>query len=220
MKKKFMFVFASVILLFSLGCSDTPEQIARNSIATATAVISKAQSGNTASCQGKPDQQVCVAINKAVDAQNLAITGLETFCGFSLSPQPPDASAKCTPNKSAGANLNTVVNNLNQAINELKTLIGKNTSSIPLDPQPIYAGITPGAIALASLGLKTLLDSILNGKTAQVADTAIDAIKAGIDELQSVQGTEITLGQLEAMRLHHLWPESGSTGQQTPAKQV
>lgn len=202
------------LLLCAIGCTENPEQIARTSIATATGAIGSAQADYTATCQKDSSQKICLAINKAVDAQNFAITGLETYCGFSIGGTLPDAAAKCAPQKNAVGNLKTVISNLDQAINELKSLTNKKAGTVPLRnapdpelPQPMRADLTGGAISLGILGLKALLDKILKGEAGEVADDTISAVQGAIGEFEQVQGTDVTLGQLENLRLKHLWPD-------------
>lgn len=222
MKKIATLTLCAMLLLCAVGCTENPEQIARTSIATATGAIGSAQADYTAECQKDSSQKICVAINKAVDAQNFAITGLETYCGFSIGGTLPDTTAKCAPQKNAVGSLKTVISNLDQAINELKSLTGKKAHNMPPAnapemPEPARADLTGGAISLGLLGLKALLDKILKGEAGEVADDTISAVQGAIGEFEQVQGTDVTLGQLESLRLKHLWPDPAPAGGQTSA---
>lgn len=104
-----------------LGCS--PEQTARDAIAAATGTIAKAQTQHQAECQVNPAAGTCVLINRAVNAQNAAMTGLETYCGWRLSGVLPDRGAVCTPNGSALNTLNVALSNLKQITTEVKGVV-------------------------------------------------------------------------------------------------
>lgn len=104
-----------------IGCS--PEQTARDAIAAATGTIAKAQAQHQAACTTNPADAPCVLINRAVNAQNAAIAGLETYCGWSLSGTLPDRGAACAPNKDALSGLNVALTNLKQIVTEVKGVV-------------------------------------------------------------------------------------------------
>lgn len=215
-------VLITILAAALIGCTgcEPPEQIARNVIASGSGAIAKAQASYTTSCIANPAQHVCQIINRTVDGENAAVTALETYC--SVSPG-GDVNGKCVPVKSAQGGLTAAIANLNQLIGELKgaahisTLnrhgiwVSRNQKqpALPLHEIPIdEAGITPGAISLAILGLKLLLQNVLKGEAGEYTQEAIDAAQGAITELEQVQGTEVTLGQLESLRLHKLWPDA------------
>ncbi len=217
---KILFLTIALIVGITCGCSEPPEQTARNVIASASGAISSAQANYTKSCTANPAQKVCQSINRTIDGENAAITSLETYCSFELAPVLPDPSRKCVPVKGALSGLQAAVSNLNQLIGELKGTAGISylnkqgekfpPLSIPIDE----ASLTPGAISLALLGLKLLLQNLLKGQAGEYSQEAIDAAQGAITELEQVQGTDVTFGQLESLRLHKLWPDvppAGST---------
>jgi len=112
-------------LLLLSGCGSV-EQSARNVIVASSAVLSTAQSEFKAVCTVAPTQTVCVAINKAGAAENLAIDSLEAYCGFTATSDP---STVCVPVASAQAALQAAVANLNQLITDLKPLLGQSTAT-------------------------------------------------------------------------------------------
>lgn len=117
------------LLLISLGCNETADQIARDTIATGNGLITAGQAQYLDSCKANPTQGVCIMINHGVDLLNIAITSLETYCGFSMSPTPPAADAKCVPVPNAKAGLNVAIANLNQIISELTPLVNKSAAA-------------------------------------------------------------------------------------------
>jgi hypothetical protein len=95
---------------------------ARDVAAALKGAIQTAQTEYSGACQENPSQSTCTTINRAVAAQNLLITALENYCGWSQG-DPPPPSTKCTPAPSALAFLQTSINNANQAISEIKQII-------------------------------------------------------------------------------------------------
>jgi hypothetical protein len=121
--KSLAFGCLGLMVLGSAGCKETPDQIARDVLATSSGTLDQAQTEYLAECQSNPGKQVCSLINKAGDAQNAAITALETYCGYQLTPTPPDPATQCVPVASAYGGLVTATTNLNQIIGELKPLV-------------------------------------------------------------------------------------------------
>lgn len=216
------------MVLMVTGCKP-PEQLARDGIATFSGTLAKAQQEYLASCSANPAQAACTTINKGVRAQNAAITSLETYCQFNLNAPLPPVGTKCNPVKSAGDGLKSAMNNLNQLMKELQS-INKPTAMIwrygpggdtahfrfnqrerepdyPTQPEPLRGDLSAEAIALALLALKQLLGNLKLGKAGEVAGESIDAVEAGITEYEQYQSTEVTMEQLEGMKLHTLWPD-------------
>lgn len=123
-------LFLALLLLCccAFTCNETTDQKARDSIATGNGLLAAAQAEYLDTCKANPAQGVCVLINHGVDALNIAITGLETYCSFQLSPVPPAADAKCSPVPTAQAGLNVAVANLGQIIAQLQPLV--NSSAV------------------------------------------------------------------------------------------
>ena len=117
-----------LLLLVPIACNETSDQLARDTIATGNGLITAAQAQYLTSCKANPSQGVCVMINHGVDLLNIAITSLETYCSFTLSPTPPAADTKCTPIPNATAGLNVAIANLNQIISELTPLVKKSSA--------------------------------------------------------------------------------------------
>jgi hypothetical protein len=106
----------AVLLMLTVACH-TFEANARDTIAAANGVIVQAEVQYSPTCTSNPNQSVCQTINKAVAAQNAAITALETYCGFTAANQPSD---KCQPVKALEPALTSALANLNQFVTELK----------------------------------------------------------------------------------------------------
>lgn len=119
MKKIVVVVLATLIMA---GCN-SPEQQARDTAAGLSGVLTTAQSQFTASCQADSNQNVCQIINRGIAGQNALITATETYCGFALTPTPPDPSEVCHPVKTAQPALQTAITNANQLITEIKGVI-------------------------------------------------------------------------------------------------
>lgn len=126
MRARLLPMLLLLLLLIPIACNETPDQLARDSIAAANGLLTAAQAQYVNSCKPNPTQGVCVLINHGVDALNIAITSLETYCGFSLSPTPPAADTKCAPVANARAGLNVAIANLNQIISEISPLVKKS----------------------------------------------------------------------------------------------
>jgi hypothetical protein len=115
-------IFLLPILLVIAACNEPPEQVARDVIAGGTAALRTAQTIYAPQCQADSKGQSCVLINQAIYAHGLAVTALETYCGFQLTPVP--AEAQCKPVKSALPALQTTITNLHQLIAEINAMIG------------------------------------------------------------------------------------------------
>lgn len=212
MKNTIVLLLVAVMACGFTGCTTPPEQVARNVLAGASGAVANAQTKYATQCQANPKGSVCETINRTVDGQNAAITALETYCGFELTGNLPAPSATCVPVKSALPALQTAVANLNQLVTELKSAAGVSEKEEPVFPDPdvpapARADLTGGAVALALVALKALLDSIGKGQIKDVGDDTIDAIQGAIGEFEQVNGSPVTFEQLEGLRLHKLWPD-------------
>ena len=109
MRKLFTIVVAFGVLPM-LGCSPLENQ-ARDAAAALSGSIVAAQTKYQGSCTANPSQQICQAINRGVSGENALVTAVETYCGWAVTPAPPDPNAKCVPAKSAQAALQTAIAN-------------------------------------------------------------------------------------------------------------
>ncbi len=87
------------------------ENQARDVAAALSGSIVAAQAKYQGSCTANPSQQICQAINRGVSGENALITAVETYCGWAVTPAPPDPNAKCVAVKSAQAVLQAAVAN-------------------------------------------------------------------------------------------------------------
>src|SRR5258707_6509710 len=85
-----------------LACSPLENQ-ARNTAAALSGSIVAAQAKYQGSCTANPSQQICQAINRGVSGENALITAVETYCGWAVTPAPPDPNAEWIAVKSAEA---------------------------------------------------------------------------------------------------------------------
>src|SRR5438874_7486962 len=107
MRKLFTIVIALGVLPM-LACSPLENQ-ARDAAAALSGSIVAAQAKYQGSCTASPSQQICQAINRGVSAENALITAVETYCGWAVTPGPPDPHANCVAVKSAEAILQAAV---------------------------------------------------------------------------------------------------------------
>lgn len=128
MKARLLPLVSLLLLLIPIACNETPDQLARDSIATANGLLTAAQAQYLDTCKANPTQGPCVLIHNGVDLLNVAITSLETYCGFTLSPTAPAADTKCAPIANARAGLNVAIANLNQIISEVSPLVKKSSA--------------------------------------------------------------------------------------------
>jgi hypothetical protein len=105
-----------------LACSPLENQ-ARDAAAALSGSIVAAQSKYQGSCTVDPSQQICQVINRGVSGENALITAVETYCGWAVTPAPPDPHAKCVAVKSAAAALQTAVANASELTVQIKGAI-------------------------------------------------------------------------------------------------
>lgn len=113
-----LLVICSVLLMGLKACPPKHET-ARDAIAAAKGFIEKAQQNHLAECTAQPEKSLCVAINKAVDAQNLAIDALDAYCAGPFWLQ----GAACDPQALLADRLQQAVRNLNDTVKSLKELV-------------------------------------------------------------------------------------------------
>ena len=97
-------------LLSMAGCSPVERQ-ARDTAAALSGSIVAAQPKYQQGCAIQPAQEICQMINRGVSAQNALITAIETYCGWVLTPVPPEPTATCIPAKSTQAALQAAIAN-------------------------------------------------------------------------------------------------------------
>lgn len=108
--RKLTTVLLVLSLLPMLGCAPLEDQ-ARDAAAALSGSIVAAQTKYQASCTANPSQEICRVINRGVSGENALITAIETYCGWALTPAPPDPTAKCVPVHSAQGALQAAVAN-------------------------------------------------------------------------------------------------------------
>lgn len=138
MKKVLCTITLCLLTLMTVACQP-PEKTARDMSAGLKGLIEAAQAQYQVTCTATPSQAVCKDINKGVQAQNLLITSLETYCGWSTTAPPPDVTATCVPVKSATTGLNAAIANANALMQELKGIIAATpptTTPVPATPTP------------------------------------------------------------------------------------
>jgi len=122
MAKTFAVALVLVCLLPMMGCSPIENQ-ARDTAAALSGAIVAAQTQYQGNCVVNANQQVCQLINKGVAGENALITAVETYCGWTATVAPPDATATCVPVKSAQAALEVAITNAAQLTLEIKGAI-------------------------------------------------------------------------------------------------
>lgn len=123
MKTRIVVLFVLVLWLVPmLGCSPLENQ-ARDTAAALSGSIVAAQSKYQTSCTANPAQEICQVINRGVAGENALITAVETYCGWAVTPAPPDPTAKCVPVKSAEAALKAAIANAATLTSQIKGAI-------------------------------------------------------------------------------------------------
>lgn len=112
-------VLLMVGLLPLVACSPVENQ-ARDVAAALSGSIVAAQSKYQGSCMANPSQQICQAINHGVSGENALVTAVETYCGWTVTPAPPDPNAKCVPVKSGLAGLQAAIANASALTVQIK----------------------------------------------------------------------------------------------------
>ena len=120
-----------VLAAAAAGCQPI-EVTARDTIAGAAGFLHNDQGTGVqdkykASCQANSHQEVCVAINRLIDAQHLLGDALKVYCA---GPE-FDSGGKCNPPRDkavkgqAAAKLQAAVAQLNSLVNDVKGLVGR-----------------------------------------------------------------------------------------------
>lgn len=112
-------IFLSAIFLKSCHL----EKQARDTSAALQGVLVASQAKYHDSCVANPKQLTCLEINRGVAANDLLITAVETYCGWSVTMPPADTKAKCVPVQSAQAGLNAAIANASSLTQEIKGLL-------------------------------------------------------------------------------------------------
>ena len=135
MKRLAIPLLAAALLFGAVGCATktttttTPaapasvQSSARDAAAALNGLLTSAQAKYTASCKANPKQKPCTVINDGVKAQNLLITSLETYCGWSATTAPSNLNGVCIPVSSAEAGLVAATSNVQTLITELGGLL-------------------------------------------------------------------------------------------------
>ncbi len=120
--KRVRVVLLTVGLVAMLGCSPI-ENRARDTAAALSGSIIAAETKYQASCAANTTQEVCQLINRGVSGENALITAVETYCGWTTTLTPPDATAACVPVKSMQAGLQAAIANAATLTLEIKGAI-------------------------------------------------------------------------------------------------
>lgn len=121
-KRPWAAILALPLLLTLIGCPSVVTT-ARDTAAALNGAIVAAQAQHQTQCTAAPTQAACVTINKGIDAENLLITTIQTYCGWSPTVAPANPTAPCVPVPSALAALNQAVSNANTIIPEVKAVV-------------------------------------------------------------------------------------------------
>ena len=117
-------VIAAVLVLLTGGCQPIEKSV-RDVIAAEKGFLDKAEQNHLAECQASPTKSLCVAIQKAGEARNVAIGTLELFC--SGLPKPGKKSfaegGPCAPDKSAEPKLREALADMQRNIADLKGVL-------------------------------------------------------------------------------------------------
>jgi uncharacterized lipoprotein NlpE involved in copper resistance len=128
LKRKVAVASVLAITLVLVGCTNFV-RASVDSLAAAQGFIGQAQKNHQAECSVDPSQDFpCQTINRAVDAQNAAVSALEVYCQLPVAPDPATLASvgtqACNENPSAKQVLVSALANLNQILSSYKTLSG------------------------------------------------------------------------------------------------
>lgn len=201
--KKRALTIGFLVCMILITCAFTacptgpPELLARDGIAAAKGFIETQQQLHLAECQAAPTESICVGINKAVAAQNLAIDALAIYCA---SPDFSQNKGPCVPNKSAEPKLREATDQLNDVLKQLEAMTGAKV---------MRAGI--GDVSgLSFLGLLQfvlgLLGSLLAGLRVNPKYGGIVlSVENAIGELKKARDEVLTKEELESLRTEPKW---------------
>ena len=121
-----------VLLLACCGLLTGCENFVRASVDTLAAAqgfIGQAQKNHSAQCVVDPSADFpCQTINKAVEAQNAAVSALEIYCQLPAAPDPATlanmGTKECNANPAAKDVLANALSNLEQILASYKSLSG------------------------------------------------------------------------------------------------
>lgn len=124
--KKLVLLFACCGLL--AGCENFV-RASVDSLAAAQGFIGQAQKNHQPECSVDPSKDFpCQTINRAVDAQNAAVSALEIYCQLPVAPDPATlaniGTKTCNANPSAKDVLVSALANLDQILSSYKSLSG------------------------------------------------------------------------------------------------
>jgi hypothetical protein len=122
------FALICIALLALTGC-DTFVKASVATLAGARDFIGQAQANHKDECTAAPTKPFpCVAINQAVEAQNVAVSALETYCQVPVAPTPATLAAQgataCNPNPTAKQILVAALSNLGAIVAQYKSQSG------------------------------------------------------------------------------------------------
>jgi gamma-glutamyl:cysteine ligase YbdK (ATP-grasp superfamily) len=117
---KWCSVLVLILTLSLVGCQPA-EVTARDSIAAAKGFIEDQQKQRLQECTADKSKEICVDINKAVEAQNLAVTALIAYCSDATF---ANNSGPCHPNRDLQPKLQAAIEQLNNIVNSIKVLAG------------------------------------------------------------------------------------------------
>ncbi len=123
--KKLLLLPVMALLLCGFACPSNPgalQQNARDAAAALGGELQTAQAQNQA-CIQDSTPIVCQTIKRGVSGQNVLITALETYCGWSVAAEPPPVGTVCTPVTTAQTALTSAISNANQLVIEVKGAI-------------------------------------------------------------------------------------------------
>lgn len=124
----------AVVLLLALGawkCSQPLEMTARDSIAAASGFLKEAQKNHVLECSATPQcstpnvqdkgkcVRICESINRAIDAQTVAINALSAYCAS----DDWDKGGACKPKADLAPKLKQALSDLDATIAAAKGLV-------------------------------------------------------------------------------------------------
>ena len=128
MVKKVAVVGVLAVTLVLTGCTNFV-RASVDTLAAAQGFISQAQKNHSAQCTVDPSADFpCQTINKAVAAQNAAVSALEVYCQLPVAPDPATLASlgtkTCNENPSAKQVLVAALSNLSQILTTYRAQTG------------------------------------------------------------------------------------------------
>ncbi len=107
--------------MFTFACPSARQSLEANARDAAAALGGELQTAQAQhqACIEDPTPTACQTIKRGVAGQNALVTALETYCGWSVTADPPPVGTACSPVSTAQGALTSAIANANQLVTEV-----------------------------------------------------------------------------------------------------